>query len=143
MTDEEIRVGDRVRVHHCGSYRDGEVIRIKGPQKLCDISFGDDLNFYNVPQDQIKKTGIFGREFDGTGENNGFKAVNSGAHYGSVTIPVKVDLDGSYWEAYRAELAAKIAVAYAEKGRYEPREIGKIAADVANDVVWNLTKRSE
>ncbi len=36
---------------------------------------------------------------------------------------------------YHMELAAKIAVAYAEKGRYEPEEIGAKAVEVADGVV--------
>lgn len=43
-----------------------------------------------------------------------------------------------YYEAMRMELAAKIAVAYAEKGRYEPYEIGAEAVEVANGVVERL-----
>ncbi len=42
------------------------------------------------------------------------------------------------WQSYRMELAAKIAVAYAEKGRYEPYEIGAKAVEVANGVVERL-----
>ncbi len=42
------------------------------------------------------------------------------------------------WQSYRMELAAKIAVAYAEKGRYEPEEIGAKAVEVANGVVERL-----
>lgn len=48
-----------------------------------------------------------------------------------------VDFD---WQQYRTELASKIAVAYAEKGRYKPSEIGEFAVMVANDVVDNLKK---
>ncbi|MBD5367280.1 MAG: hypothetical protein HDR82_09855 [Bacteroides sp.] len=59
----------------------------------------------------------------------------------TITIPVKADLDDTYWDAYRAELASKIAVAYAEKGRYKPSEIGEFAVMVANDVVDNLKKQ--
>lgn len=46
------------------------------------------------------------------------------------------------WQ-YRAELASKIAVAYAEKGRYAPDEIGGFAVRVANDVVNNLKTQSD
>ncbi len=41
---------------------------------------------------------------------------------------------------YRMALAVKIAVAYAEKGRYEPSEIGAKAVEVANGVVERLKK---
>jgi len=44
------------------------------------------------------------------------------------------------WQDYRMELAAKIAVAYAEKGSYEPSEIGVRAVEVANWVVERLKK---
>lgn len=60
----------------------------------------------------------------------------------TIVIPVKADLDETYWDAYRAELASKIAVAYAEKGRYKPSEIGEFAVMVANDVVDNLKSRA-
>lgn len=53
------------------------------------------------------------------------------------------DVIGFDWQQYRAELASKIAVAYAEKGRYKPSEIGEFAVMVANDVVDNLKKQSE
>ncbi len=42
------------------------------------------------------------------------------------------------WQSYRMELAAKLAVAYAEKGRYVPEEIGAKAVEVANGVVEQL-----
>jgi len=42
------------------------------------------------------------------------------------------------WQHYRMELAAKIAVAYAENNRYAPSEIGAKAVEVANDVVDGL-----
>lgn len=64
-------------------------------------------------------------------------------HDNTITIPVKADLDDTYWDAYKAELASKIAVAYAEKGRFAPDEIGGFAVRVANDVVDNLKKQSE
>lgn len=49
-----------------------------------------------------------------------------------------VDFD---WQQYRAELASKIAVAYAERAElFEPRGIGELAVTVANDVVDNLKK---
>lgn len=58
---------------------------------------------------------------------------------GSITA---VKEDGEDWQSYRMELAAKIAVAYAEKGRYEPEDIGARAVKVANEVVRRL-KNSE
>lgn len=61
----------------------------------------------------------------------------------TITIPVKADLDDTYWDAYKAELASKIAVAYAEKGRFAPDEIGEFAVRVADDVVDNLKKQSD
>lgn len=134
---DEIRVGDRVRVSISSKEYVGMVICIK-PKGLYDLDLGDDLVAYNVPIELIGTYDLFGQEFTGSGKTNCFRTDNSGAE--SRTTLVEKD---PYWEVYRAELAAKIAVAYAEKGRYEPREIGKIAADVANDVVWNLTKRSE
>lgn len=46
--------------------------------------------------------------------------------------------DGVYWSAYTAVLAKEIAVAYAEKGRYEPSEIGEKAVIAAKSVVDRL-----
>lgn len=118
----EIKVGDRVKVAFLSGCKIGCVAEIKH-NGWCDIDFGDGCMTYDVAQDRIKKVEC----------NN----------VGTIAIPVKADLDDTYWEAYRAELAAKIAVAYAEKGRYKPSEIGEFAAMVANDVVDNLKKQSE
>lgn len=45
------------------------------------------------------------------------------------------------WQDYEMTLAHDIAVAYAEKGRYEPREIGSYAVLAARSVVQNLKKK--
>lgn len=60
--------------------------------------------------------------------------------HGTITIPIKADIDDACYETLRIDLAAKIAVAYAEKGRYEPEDIGARAVKVANEVVERLKK---
>ncbi len=45
------------------------------------------------------------------------------------------------WQDYEMTLAHDIAVAYAEKSRYEPREIGTYAVLAARSVVQNLKKK--
>ncbi len=65
-------------------------------------------------------------------DNGGFCGLD-----GITAVKEETDDD---WQSYRMELAAKIAVAYAEKGRYEPEEIGAEAVEVANGVVERLKK---
>lgn len=53
------------------------------------------------------------------------------------------DEDYVDWQDYEMELAHDIAVAYAEKGLYEPREIGGYAVIAAMSVVQNLKKKKQ
>lgn len=67
---------------------------------------------------------------------------------GMKDLPVEPKLileDEDYvdWQDYEMELAHDIAVAYAEKGRYEPREIGGYAVLAARSVVQNLKKKKQ
>lgn len=45
---------------------------------------------------------------------------------------IQSDTSSLAWQPYRMELAAKIAVVLAQKGHYEPSEIGAKAVEVAN-----------
>lgn len=36
---------------------------------------------------------------------------------GSIKIPVEVDLTDSYWDAYAADLAKELAIAYGKRGK--------------------------
>lgn len=58
-----------------------------------------------------------------------------------IIIPVEVDIQDSYWKAYTADLAGEIAIAYAEKGRFEPKDIGVNAVIAAKAVVEELKKK--
>ncbi len=73
--------------------------------------------------------------------SKGIKAVLDGDFMPIDTTPIKADpirIINDDWQSYRMELAAKIAVAYSEKGRYEPEEIGAKAVEVTNGVVERL-----
>lgn len=59
---------------------------------------------------------------------------------GSITIPVKVDLDETYWSAYAADLAKEIAVKVANKYS-DPKEAGEYAVKVAEVVVAGLKRK--
>ena len=113
-----------------------------------EIKVGDRVEtpYGVVIVDMILGENIFGHHENGDvgiWTKKEFNGKEDKPHADTITIPVKADLDDTYWDAYRAELASKIAVAYAEKGRYKPSEIGEFAVMVANDVVDNLKKQSE
>lgn len=135
----EIKVGDRVKFKSKEeletmlepSFWWGIPLIADKEAEIINIPFEDD---YRVDIDP--SLGGIRREFFD-------KIPKKQSHADTITIPVKADLDDTFWDAYRAELASKIAVAYAEKGRYKPSEIGEFAVMVANDVVDNLKKQSE
>lgn len=127
---DEIKVGDRVVAH-----------------------IGQDMDWVGTVQKIIPDTdGLYGENLLRIRVDGGCllehrvsrcTKLENKPHDNTIAIPVKVDLDDTYWDAYKAELASKIAVAYAEKGRFAPDEIGEFAVRVANDVVDNLKKQSE
>ena len=127
---DEIKVGDRV-VAHVGENMDwiGAVLKIIPDT---DGLFGENLLQIRVDGGCLLEHRV-----------SRCIKIEDKPNDHTITIPVMVDLDDTYWQHYRAELASKIAVAYAEKGRYEPTEIGAYAVKVANDVVDNLKKQSE
>lgn len=59
---------------------------------------------------------------------------------GSITIPVKVDLDEAFWDAYAADLAKDIAVKVANKFNY-PEEVAEYAVKVAKAVAEGLKRK--
>lgn len=59
---------------------------------------------------------------------------------GSIKIPVEVDLSGSYWDAYTADLARDLALKVANKYN-DPKEAADYAVSVAKAVVENLKKK--
>lgn len=58
----------------------------------------------------------------------------------TITIPVKVDLDDTFWDAYAADLAKEIAVKVANKYS-DPKEAGDYAVLVAKAVVEGLKRK--
>ena len=97
-----------------------------------------------MEDEQNKRAAEYLREHSGKDTNNPVKDIADVVEecrkgFAKITSEL-AEID---WQHYRAELASKIAVAYAEKGRYKPSEIGEFAVMVANDVVDNLKKQSE
>lgn len=59
---------------------------------------------------------------------------------GAIKIPVEVDIQDGYWEAYSADLARDIAVKCAGTDVRSPKEIADYATEIARSVVENLKK---
>ncbi len=57
---------------------------------------------------------------------------------GSIKIPVEVDLSGSYWDAYTADLAKEIAVMLVRTHRNDLNKVAKMSVDIAKAVVEGL-----
>lgn len=64
-------------------------------------------------------------------------------HDNTITIPVKADLDDTYWDAYKAELAKEIAVKLADNNTITIPKICDHITDFATRIVDNLKKQSE
>ena len=60
---------------------------------------------------------------------------------GTIKIPVEVDIQDGYWEAYSAELAHDIAAKCAGTDVRSPKEIADYATEIARSVVENLKKK--
>ena len=97
-----------------------------------------------MEEEQNKRTAEYLREHSGKDTNNPVKDIADVVEeYRKGFAKIASELASNDWQHYRAELASKIAVAYAEKGRYKPSEIGEFAVMVTNDVVDHLKKQSE
>ena len=97
-----------------------------------------------MEEEQNKRTAEYMREHSGKETDNPVKDIADVVEeYRKGFAKIASELSEIDWQHYRAELASKIAVAYAEKGRYKPSEIGEFAVMVANDVVDNLKQQSE
>lgn len=59
---------------------------------------------------------------------------------GSIKIPVEVDLSGSYWDAYAADLAKEVALKVANKYN-DPEQAAEYAVSVAKAVVEGLKRK--
>lgn len=57
----------------------------------------------------------------------------------TITIPVKVDLDETFWDAYTADLAREIAIKLTTTEN--PYKIGAMAVQIAKSVVEGLKKK--
>lgn len=60
--------------------------------------------------------------------------------FGAIKIPVEVDIQDGYWEAYSAGLAHDIAVKCVRMDVRSPKEIADYATEIARSVVENLKK---
>lgn len=135
---DEIKVGDRVKFKS-----EEEIVEVAGE---C-FRYTANLLADKVATIESVRNGVYGI-FDGhirglTREMfDKFTEEENKPQDNTLVIPVKVDLDDTYWDVYRAELAAKIAVAYAEKGRYGPNEIGEYAVAIAEEMVEKLQYKS-
>lgn len=69
------------------------------------------------------------------------KSVLTDDFKAKIKAQIEVFADGAYWSAYIAQLAHDIAVAYAEKNRYEPTEVGANAVKVAKAVAEGLKRK--
>lgn len=113
----EIKVGDRVETPY------GVVI--------VDMILGENI-FGHHENDDV---GIWTKkEFNGKEDK---------PHADTITIPVKADLDDTYWDAYRAELVKEIAVKLADKETIMCPSIADYITNFATRIVDNLKKQSE
>lgn len=60
--------------------------------------------------------------------------------FGAIKIPVEVDIQDNFWEAYAASLAHDIAVKCVGVDVRTPKEIAQYATELAKSVVANLKK---
>lgn len=106
-----------------------------------------DLEPYTEPTEE--KTPEVTRKSPSEAENgsemNGSEAETtrkspSEKKYGSITIPVKVDLTDSYWDAYTADLAKEVALKVANKYN-DPKEVAEYAVSVAKAVAEGLKRK--
>lgn len=61
----------------------------------------------------------------------------------TITIPVKADLDDTYWDVYRAELVKELAVKIASNNTINDSMIAYQIISFATQIVDNLKKQSE
>lgn len=169
---QELNIGDRVKVYdQCGKAFEiigkgkynGEFIYslqgLKSPftaellelvkEPTDEINIGDRVNtpYGLFMVDMIAGANIFGHYENGDAgiwtkkELNKHKPADNNDT--AITIPVKVDLDDTYWDAYRAELVKEIAVKLADKETIMCPSIADYVTDFATRIVDNLKKQSE
>lgn len=122
-TEEKIKVGDRVRHLKCG--QTWKVTAINGDLFTLKSDFGHENVCFGTELELVKPT-----EHTETEEKKG----------NTIRIPVKVDLDDTFWDAYAADLAKEIAVKVANKYS-DPKEAGEYAVLVAKAVVEGLKRK--
>ena len=87
-----------------------------------------------MEEEQNKRAAEFLREHSGKEDK---------PHTDTITIPVKADLDDTYWDAYRAELVKELAVKVANNNTINDSMIPYHIISFATQIVDNLKKQSE
>lgn len=140
-TSPSIKVGDLVEVPHnmpLGGVT-GIVEKIDGDNAYLQISnhisISVPLELLMIVQTREQMEACA----NGTADSCDIPDVND-HDFGAIKIPVEVDIQGGYWEAYSADLAKEIALKVAN--RYNnPTEAAEYAIQVANAVVEGLKKK--
>lgn len=140
-TEEKIKVGSEYwggkTVWNCKSHTKGfikrifdgaaEVLTEYGENKLWPLM--DLVDEYDDPFEKWKPV-------QPTEQTEAEKKPN----VGSITIPVKVDLDETFWDSYAADLAREIALKVANKYG-DPKEAGEYVVKVVEVVVAGLKRK--
>ena len=136
-TAPTIKVGDKVQYlpnNTCG-------IISKCANNHCVIEFNDGLccciALENVELVQTKEQ--MEACANGTADSCDIPDANN-HNFGAIKIPVEVDIQDNFWEAYAASLARDITVKCVGVDVRAPKEIAQYATELAKSVVANLKK---
>lgn len=124
-TAPKIKVGDKVE--ELVSRKSGRVLRIEGDFVVVGIPYDKEKHYWHIDSVELVEP---------TEQTEAEKKPN----VGSITIPVKVDLDDTFWDSYTADLAKEIAVKVANKFN-DPKEAAEYAVSVAKSVVEGLKRK--
>lgn len=135
---DEIKVGDRVKFKS-----EEEIKKMLEPSFWWGISIFADKEAtiigidepYGYRIDIDPSLGGIRREF--------FDKIPKKQPSNTITIPVKVDLDDTYWDAYHAELVKELAVKVANNNTINDSMIAYHIIGFATQIVNNLKKQSE
>lgn len=116
---------------HAVSQKEWKVIKVVNRRDCAGHIYTlehDDSFIYNIPEDCV--------ELVEPTEQTEVEKPN----IGSIKIPVKVDLDDTFWDAYTADLAKEIALKVANKFN-TPLEVAEYAVSVAKTVMEGLKRK--
>lgn len=167
MTKDEIKVGDRINTPKgmgtvkcaCGGYLtvmldNGEwwvnmnAILPKEDKPTDEIKCGDR---FETPHGVLIVDMMAGENIFGHYENGDFgmwtkKELNrckTQPNDHTITIPVKADLDDTYWDAYRAELVKELALKLIGSNEIRCLQNADHITDFVTRIIDNLKKQSE